>query len=165
MSEGDEEEDEHDSPPKRKRPPKQVCPTPEPAAKHHSSPATSRRQAKALGRVRRAYRAALRIARAVEEFPHAFGDEMEWIIQPGACPDIADQVNDGSEVDGLEDARECAPASLEKYIAFLRGSAVIWYSHLLKCPDANTDSLPDPRKESWLQELPAGKATYGTRTS
>ncbi|KAK3280901.1 hypothetical protein CYMTET_11280 [Cymbomonas tetramitiformis] len=163
LSEDEEEEEEHDSPPKRKRPPKHVSFSPEPSTKQHSSPATSRRRAKALGRVRRAYRAALRIAKAVEEFPHAFGDEMEWSIRPNACPDIADQVTDDcgiATLDDLEDARDCAPASLEEYIAFLRGSAVIWHAHLCKCPEVNTESLPDPRKENWLEEIPAGKALF-----
>ncbi|KAK3267328.1 hypothetical protein CYMTET_24108 [Cymbomonas tetramitiformis] len=163
LSEDEEEEEEHDSPPKRKRPPKRVSFSPEPSTKQHSSPATSRSRAKALGRVRRAYRAALRIAKAVEEFPHAFGDEMEWSIRPGACPDIADHVTGDCEIatlDDMEDARECAPASLEKYIAFLPGSAVICHAHLRKCPEANTDSLPDPRKENWLEEIPAGKALF-----
>ncbi|KAK3275081.1 hypothetical protein CYMTET_16770 [Cymbomonas tetramitiformis] len=48
----------------------------------------------------------------------------------------------------------------KRYIAFLRGSAVIWHAHLHKCPDANLDSLPEPRKESWLEGLPAGKALF-----
>ncbi|KAK3284784.1 hypothetical protein CYMTET_7582 [Cymbomonas tetramitiformis] len=160
LSEDEDEEEEHDSPPKQKR---HVSFSSEPSTKQHSSPATSRRRAKALGRVRRAYRAALRIAKAVEEFPHAFGDEMEWSIRPSACPDIADQVTDDCEIatlDDLEDARDCAPASLEKYIAFFRGSAVIWHAHLCKCPEVNTDSLPDPRKENWLEEIPAGKALF-----
>jgi len=159
----EEEEEEHDSPPKRKRPARRTSVSPEPAPKHHASPATSRRRVKALGRVRRAYRAALKVAKAVEEVPHVFGDELEWGIRPGACPDIADLTEHGSDLatlDDLEDARECTPAALEKYIAFMRGSAVIWHAHLRKLPDTNLDSLPDPRKESWLEDLAPGKALF-----
>eukprot|EP00854_Cymbomonas_tetramitiformis_P021312 gene21312-biopygen21978 len=129
LSEDEEEKEEHDSPPKRKRPPKHVSFSPEPSTKQHSSPATSSRRAKASGRVRRAYHAALRIAKAVEEFPHALGDEIEWSIRPGACSDIADHVTGDCEIatlDDLEDARG-----------------------LRACV---------PGEENWLEEIPSGKA-------
>ncbi|KAK3239627.1 hypothetical protein CYMTET_50458 [Cymbomonas tetramitiformis] len=125
LSEDEEEKEEHDSPPKRKRPPKHVSFSPEPSTKQHSSPATSSRRAKASGRVRRAYHAALRIAKAVEEFPHALGDEIEWSIRPGACSDIADHVTGDCEIatlDDLEDARglrACVPGEVHRILMWL----------------------------------------------
>ncbi|KAK3288460.1 hypothetical protein CYMTET_4060 [Cymbomonas tetramitiformis] len=77
VSEEEEEDEERDSLPKRKRPTRRESVSPEPATKQNASPATSRRRAKASGRVRRAYRAALRVAKGVKEFPHAFGDELD----------------------------------------------------------------------------------------
>ncbi|KAK3261044.1 hypothetical protein CYMTET_30034 [Cymbomonas tetramitiformis] len=92
-----------------------------------------------------------------EDRRHHAGGRKRWDASGGH------HVTDDCEIatlDDLEDARDCAPASLEKYIAFLRGSAVIWHAHLCKCPEVNTDSLPDPRKENWLEEIPAGKALF-----
>ncbi|KAK3241446.1 hypothetical protein CYMTET_48797 [Cymbomonas tetramitiformis] len=158
-SSDDEDEEERDSPSKRKRTEKRSA-SPEPARKKKNSPTSSRKRAKAFSRVRRAYRATLRVARALEDVPHAFGEELEWSIRPSACPDIARGA--GTECDvvtlnDLEEAQECVAADLDKYVAFLRGSAVIRHAHLHKCPDADMDSLPDPRKEDWLDELPAGR--------
>ncbi|KAK3248787.1 hypothetical protein CYMTET_41764 [Cymbomonas tetramitiformis] len=81
----------------------------------------------------RAYCAALRVTKAVEEFPHAFGDELEWSIRPCGCPDIAEHAVEGT----------------------------LRHAHLCKCPEANIDSLPDPRRENWLEELSVGKVLFG----
>ncbi|KAK3287246.1 hypothetical protein CYMTET_5235 [Cymbomonas tetramitiformis] len=158
-SSDDEDEEERDSPPKRKRTEKRFA-SPEPTKRKKNSPTSSRKRAKAFSRVRRAYCATMRVARALEDAPHAFGEELEWSIRPAACPDIARGAGtecDVVTVDDLEDAQECVAIDLDKYVAFLRGSAVIWHAHLRKCPDAEMDSLPDPRKEDWLDELPAGR--------
>ncbi|KAK3262657.1 hypothetical protein CYMTET_28496 [Cymbomonas tetramitiformis] len=120
------------------------------------SPASSRKRAKAMSRVRRAYRAVMPILRAVEGVPHAFGDELEWNIRPEACPELAKlRVDEGdmATLDDLENARGVKSAAINDYVAFLRGSAVVWHAHLRKCPDVNLSGLADPRKETWVDAV------------
>ncbi|KAK3241767.1 hypothetical protein CYMTET_48501 [Cymbomonas tetramitiformis] len=38
-----------------------------------------------------AYRTVISLTRALEEVPHAFGEEIEWGVRPKACPDIAER--------------------------------------------------------------------------
>eukprot|EP00854_Cymbomonas_tetramitiformis_P010319 gene10319-biopygen10554 len=157
--EDDDEEEERDSPPKRRRP------TPEPMDRGHRSkkkkkkgmlPPSVRRRAKAVAATRKAYRATMLLAKALEAVPRAFGDELEWDIRPGACPAVAaasDSLDDVSTLEDLEEATSCTTEQLEAYTTFLRGSAVLWHAHLRKCPGVKVESLPDPRKEDWLNAV------------
>ncbi|KAK3276657.1 hypothetical protein CYMTET_15282 [Cymbomonas tetramitiformis] len=123
------EEEDGESPPRRQWPAPQ-SPEPAKAKKGEAagmSPASSRKRAKAMSRVRRACRAVMPILRAAEGVPHVFGDELEWNIRPEACPELAKLcVNEGdlATLDDLENAREVKGAALNDYVAFLRGSAV-----------------------------------------
>ncbi|KAK3241669.1 hypothetical protein CYMTET_48590 [Cymbomonas tetramitiformis] len=151
------DEGERDSPPKRKRPSRDERRSEPPKKQKPMSHALSRRRVRAMVRVRAAYRATLSLAKALEEVPHAFGDEMEWSICPEACPEISERAvaeGDFATVEDLEEATDVPPSVLDAYIAFRRGSAVIWHAHLRKCPSVVIDSLVDPRKQDWLSDMP-----------
>ncbi|KAK3281428.1 hypothetical protein CYMTET_10778 [Cymbomonas tetramitiformis] len=153
-----EEEQDKDSPVKRKRPAKDILVQ---AKRKQLSPGSSPRKAKALVRVRAAYRVAMALARELETVPHAFGDELEWNIRPRACPVLTEHAQEDNEFATLEDietASGLTPALLDGYVSFLRRSAVVWHAHLRKCPTVNLEYLTDPRKDDWLVDVPRATA-------
>ncbi|KAK3243612.1 hypothetical protein CYMTET_46743 [Cymbomonas tetramitiformis] len=71
--------------------------------------------------------------------------------------------NEFVTLDDIENAAYLTPALLDGYVAFLRGSAVVWHAYLRKFPPVNLEYLIDPRKDDWLSDVPraAAKDLFG----
>ncbi|KAK3288888.1 hypothetical protein CYMTET_3642 [Cymbomonas tetramitiformis] len=95
----DVDEEEADSPPRRRRLPEQSPRTPS-RGRPSSSPAAT---GKALSKITKAYHLVMTLARRVQQTPHAFGGEMEWGVRPATCPTVTQHADDGVPLDTLDD--------------------------------------------------------------